>query len=232
MSRMSLDTAIRLSAEVKGSANITKVQRSLQDLAKGSQVTARQMGTLRSATFQYARANDTTIAGIRNSVTAFRGLQEQAKIGSREFTRYGAEIQKLERKLRGLDGTAQKAGASLGKNLATGLAAAGIGRALQGITAQAGRLDAELRKAAAIEGGAGSFGILKKEIEAVASVAAGKPTEVAALATALSRAGFSAKETTDSLRGHCAGRGGDVGVVRRDGQHRGRQHARVRAADR
>ena len=201
MSRMSLDTAIRLSAEVKGSANITKVQRSLQDLAKGSQVTARQMGTLRSATFQYARANDTTIAGIRNSVTAFRGLQEQAKIGSREFTRYGAEIQKLERKLRGLDGTAQKAGASLGKNLATGLAAAGIGRALQGITAQAGRFDAELRKAAAIEGGAGSFGVLRKEIEAVASVAAGTPTEVAALATALSRAGFSAKETTDSLRG-------------------------------
>jgi TP901 family phage tail tape measure protein len=201
MSRMSLDTAIRLSAEVKGSANITKVQRSLQDLAKGSQVTARQMGTLRSATFQYARANDTTIAGIRNSVTAFRGLQEQARIGSREFTRYGAEIQKLEGKLRGLDGTAQKAGASLGKNLATGLAAAGIGRALQGITAQAGRFDAELRKAAAIEGGAGSFGILKKEIEAVASVAAGTPTEVAALATALSRAGFSAKETTDSLRG-------------------------------
>jgi TP901 family phage tail tape measure protein len=201
MSRMSLDTAIRLSAEVKGSANITKVQRSLQDLAKGSQVTARQMGTLRSATFQYARANNTTIAGIRNSVTAFRGLQEQAKIGSREFTRYGAEIQKLEGKLRGLDGTAQKAGASLGKSLAAGLATAGVGRGLQNITAQFGRFDSELRKAAAIEGGAGSFGILKKEIEAVASVAAGTPTEVAALATAMSRAGFSADQTAQSLRG-------------------------------
>jgi len=83
MARMSLDTAIRLSAEVKGGANITKVQRSLQDLAKGSQTTAREMNTLRSATFQFARANDTTIAGIRNSVAAFRGLQEQARIGSR-----------------------------------------------------------------------------------------------------------------------------------------------------
>jgi TP901 family phage tail tape measure protein len=201
MSRMSLETAIRLSAEVKGSANITKVQRSLQDLAKGSQTTARQMGTLRSATFQYARANDTTIAGIRNSVTAFRGLQEQARIGSREFTRYGAEIQKLEGKLRGLDGTAQKAGASLGKSLAAGLATAGVGRGLQNITAQFGRFDSELRKAAAIEGGAGSFGILKKEIEAVASVAAGTPTEVAALATAMSRAGFTADQTAQSLRG-------------------------------
>jgi TP901 family phage tail tape measure protein len=201
MSRMSLDTAIRLSAEVKGGANITKVQRSLQDLAKGSQTTAREMGTLRSATFQYARANDSTIAGLRNSVTAFRGLQEQAKIGSREFTRYGSEIQKLEGKLRGLDGTAQKAGASLGRNLAAGLAAAGIGRALQGITAQAGKFDAELRKAAAIEGGAGSFEVLRKEIEKVAAAAAGTPSDVAALATALSRAGFSAQGTTQALAG-------------------------------
>jgi TP901 family phage tail tape measure protein len=201
MARMSMETAIRLSAEVKGANNIIKVQRSLQDLAKGSKTTARDMQTLRSATFQYARANDGTIAGIRNSITAFRGLQEQAKIGSREFQRYGSEIQKLEAKLKGVDGTAQKAGKSLGQNLAAGLAAAGIGRALQGITMQAGKFDAELRKAAAIEGGAGSFDVLRKEIEAVASAAAGTPTEVAALATALSRAGFSAKETTEALRG-------------------------------
>lgn len=136
MARMSLETAIRLSAEVKGANNITKVQRSLQDLAKGSQVTAREMQTLRAATFQYARANDGTIAGIRNSITAFRGLQEQAKIGSREFQRYGSEIQKLEGKLRGIDGTAQKAGRSMGQNLASGLAAglaaAGAGQAVRG----------------------------------------------------------------------------------------------------
>jgi TP901 family phage tail tape measure protein len=201
MARMSMETAIRLSAEVKGGGNITKVQRSLQDLAKGSKITARDMQTLRSATFQYARANTNTVAGIQNSITAFRGLQEQAKIGSREFKRYGTEIQQLEAKLRGVDGTAQKAGRSMGQNLAAGLAAAGIGRALRGITMQAGKFDAELRKAAAIEGGAGSFDVLRKEIEAVASAAAGTPTEVAALATALSRAGFSAKETTDALRG-------------------------------
>ena len=148
MSRMSLDTAIRLSAEVKGGGNITKVQRSLQDLAKGSKITARDMQTLRSATFQYARANTNTVAGIRNSITAFRGLQEQVKIGSREFKRYGTEIQKLEGKLRGIDGTAEKAGRSMGQNLAAGLAAAGIGRALRGITMQAATFEGELRKAA------------------------------------------------------------------------------------
>ncbi len=201
MSRMSLETAIRLSAEVKGANKMTKVQRSLQDLAQGSRTTARDMQTLRAATFQYARANDGTIAGIRNSITAFRGLQEQAKIGSREFQRYGSEIQKLEGKLRGIDGTAEKAGRSLGQNLAAGLAAAGVGQALRAITMQAGKFDAEVRKAAAIEGGAGSFGVLQKEIEKVAAAAAGTPTEVAALATALSRAGFSAKETTEALAG-------------------------------
>ena len=201
MAKMSLDTAIRLSAEVKGGGNIDRVKRSLQDLGKNSQLSARQMNSLRSATFQFARANDNTIAGIKSSIAAFRGLQEQAKIGSREFQRYGAEIQKLEAKLNGLDGTAQRAGQSLSQKLAAGLAAAGIGRALQQITVQAGKFDAELRKAAAIEGSAGSFEVLRKEIEAVASTAAGTPTEVAALATALSRAGFSADQTAKALRG-------------------------------
>jgi TP901 family phage tail tape measure protein len=202
---MSLDTAIRLSAEVKGGGNIDRVKKSLQDLGKNSQTTAREISTLRAATFQFARANDNTIAGIRSSIGAFRGLQEQAKIGSREFQRYGAEIQKLEGKLRGLDGTAAAAGDSLGQKLATGLAAAGIGRGLQQITMQAGKFDAEVRKAAAIEGGAGSFGLLQKEIEKVAAVAAGTPTEVAALATSLSRAGFSAQETTQALAGMVRG---------------------------
>jgi TP901 family phage tail tape measure protein/lambda family phage tail tape measure protein len=201
MSRMSLDTAIRLSAEVKGGGAIDRVKRSLQDFGKTGQTSKRDLDQLRAATFQFSRANDQTIAGIRNSISAFRGLQEQAKIGGREFRRYGEEIKRLEGKLTGLDGAATKAGANLGQKLATGLAAAGVGRALKGITMQAANFDAELRKAAAIEGGAGSFDVLRKEIEAVAAVAAGTPTEVAALATALSRAGFSAEQTTKALRG-------------------------------
>jgi len=136
MSRMSLDTAIRLSAEVKGGGNIDRVKRSLQDLGKGGQTTRMDMVRLEVATKNYARANGNTLAGIRSSIGAFRGLQEQAKIGSREFQRYGAEVQKLEAKLRGLDSTAEKVGASLGQKLAAGLAASlatiGAGRAIGG----------------------------------------------------------------------------------------------------
>jgi TP901 family phage tail tape measure protein len=201
MSRMSLDTAIRLSAEVKGGGAIDRVKRSLQDFGKTGQTSKRDLDQLRAATFQFSRANDQTIAGIRNSINAFRGLQEQARIGGREFKRYGEEIKQLEGKLKGLDGAATSAGTSLGQKLAAGLAAAGVGRALQGITAQAGRFDAEVRKAAATSPTEGALGALRKEIEAVAAVAAGTPTEVAALATALSRAGFTADQTTKSLRG-------------------------------
>jgi TP901 family phage tail tape measure protein len=199
--RMSLDTAIRLSAEVRGGNAIDRVKRSLQDFGKTGQTSKRDLDQLRAATFQFSRANDQTIAGIRNSINAFRGLQEQARIGGREFKRYGEEIKQLEGKLKGLDGAATSAGTSLGQKLAAGLAAAGVGRALQGITAQAGRFDAEVRKAAATSPTEGALGALRKEIAAVAAVAAGTPTEVAALATALSRAGFTADQTTKSLRG-------------------------------
>jgi tape measure domain-containing protein len=122
MSRMSLETAIRLSAEVKGSANITKIQRSLQDLAKGSQTTARDMDALRTATAQYARASEGSIAGLRNSITAFRGLQEQARIGGREFRRYGDELARLESRLKSLDQTSNRT--ALVAGLAGGVAGA------------------------------------------------------------------------------------------------------------
>jgi tape measure domain-containing protein len=136
MSRMSLETAIRLSAEVKGGGNITKVQREIQSLAASSKLSARELGTMRVAALQLARANDGTVAGIRSSIAALRGLKDQAKIGGQEFRTLGADIQKLEAKLRGVDGTAEKAGRSMGQNLAAGLAAglaaAGIGQAVRG----------------------------------------------------------------------------------------------------
>jgi tape measure domain-containing protein len=122
MSRMSLDTAIRLSAEVKGGGNITKVQQSLQDLAKGSKITARDMDALRTVTAQYARASEGSIAGLRNSIVAFRGLQEQARIGGREFRRYGDELARLESRLKSLDQTSNRT--ALVAGLAGGVAGA------------------------------------------------------------------------------------------------------------
>lgn len=129
---MSLDTAIRLSAQVQGGGAIDRVKRSLQDLGKSGQTTRMDMVRLEVAARNYARVNDQTISGIRNSINAFRGLQEQAKIGSAQFKRYGDEISRLESKLRGLDGASQQAGKGLRQQLLSGIAAAGAGRVAGG----------------------------------------------------------------------------------------------------
>jgi muramidase (phage lysozyme) len=49
-----------------------------------------------------------TIAGIEKSIKALKELQEQAVIGSSEFQRYGAELQRLEAKLKSVTGETKK----------------------------------------------------------------------------------------------------------------------------
>jgi tape measure domain-containing protein len=203
MSRMSLDTAIRLSAEVKGSANITKVQRSLQDLAKGSQTTARDMDALRTATAQYARASEGSIAGLRNSIVAFRGLQEQAKIGSREFTRYGAEVQRLERNLRGLEGTARKAspalnglGAAAGRLLA---AYAGI-ETVRFVFGNTAEIEAQTRSLEVLTGSADRAKQIVQELQQLGAVTPFTSTELIDTAKRLQAFGVETENVVDITR--------------------------------
>ena len=203
MSRMALETAIRLSAEVKGGANITKVQRSLQDLAKGSQTTARDMDALRTATAQYARASEGSIAGIRNSIVAFRGLQEQAKIGSREFTRYGAEVQRLERNLRGLEGTARKAspalnglGAAAGRLLA---AYAGI-ETVRFVFGNTAELEAQTRSLEVLTGSADRAKQIVQELQQLGAVTPFTSTELIDTAKRLQAFGVETEKVVDITR--------------------------------
>jgi tape measure domain-containing protein len=203
MSRMSLDTAIRLSAEVKGGSNITKVQRSLQDLAQGSRTTARDISTLRAATFQFARANDSTIAGVRNSIVAFRGLQEQAKIGSREFQRYGAEIQKLEGKLKGVDGAADKVNGgfngligSAGRLLA---AYAGI-ESLRFVFGNAAELESQTRSLEVLTGSAESAKQIVQELQQLGAVTPFTSSELIDSAKRLQAFGVETEKVVDVTR--------------------------------
>ncbi|MGA1562762.1 MAG: phage tail tape measure protein, partial [Gammaproteobacteria bacterium] len=90
---------------------------------------------------------------------------------------------------------------NLRDQLAAGLATLGAGRLAGSTIRTAANFDQEVRRAAAIEGGAGTYDVLRQEIEKVAAAAAGTPTQVAQLSVALSRAGFTAKETTEALAG-------------------------------
>lgn len=133
MSRQSLDTAIRLSAEVKGGGAIDAVKRSLQDLNKSGQVSTRELKALGDATLRFTRTSSGTVSGIRNSITALRGLQEQARIGSAQFRRYSEEIGRLEQRLRSLDsaGSRNAALAGLIGGVAGGLTVAAADAARQ-----------------------------------------------------------------------------------------------------
>jgi TP901 family phage tail tape measure protein len=125
-------------------------------------------------------------------------------------------IKQLGRSMEGVSGKVRNIGDSFegaGKSLevfSRGLAALAAGQAIRGIVQGAAQFDQAVRTAAAIasSGGGdfqGAFTQLKTEIQAVASAAAGTPVEVANLAVALQRAGFSVTETSQSLRGIVAG---------------------------
>ena len=197
---MSLDTAIRLSAEVKGGGNIDRVKKSLQDLGKNSQTTAREISTLRAATFQFARANDNTIAGIRSSIGAFRGLQEQAKIGSREFQRYGAEIQKLEGKLRGLDGTANQTNTRIaGMAAAAGrliAAYAGI-EAVRFVFGNAAELESQTRSLEVLTGSAERAKQIVEDLQRLGAVTPFTSTELIDTAKRLQAFGVETEKVVD-----------------------------------
>jgi tape measure domain-containing protein len=203
MAQMSLDTAIRLSAEVKGGGNIDRVKRSLQDLGKNSQLTAREMSSLRSATFQFARANDGTIAGIKSSISAFRGLQEQAKIGSREFQRYGAEIQKLEAKLNGLDDAARRSNPGLmglagaAKNLIAAYAGIETVRFVFGKTAE---LETQTRSLQVLTGSVERAKQIIQELQQLGAITPFTSTELIETAKRLQAFGVETANVVDTTR--------------------------------
>lgn len=197
---VNLDAAIRIKANVQGANAIQAFSRDLKGLDGVAKLSGAELGRMNIAINRMAREAGNTTAGLRQHIGALQNLRDRVEIGGKAYNRLGGEIDALRGKLRGLDREAGNAGNTLKDQLVGGLATAGVGRIAGGIISKSANFDQEVRKAAAIEGG-GNFDQLRKSIESVASAAAGTPTEVARLATALSRAGFTAKETSEALGG-------------------------------
>jgi TP901 family phage tail tape measure protein len=125
MSRMSLDTAIRLSAEVKGSANITRAQQSLQELGKSSQVSARQIDKLYTETQKLSTASNGSVNALKLQKTALEALQRSVDPTSRRFGLLSQDIARVNASLKQVDDTA--AGLSLAAALSTSTTAAAAG---------------------------------------------------------------------------------------------------------
>jgi len=197
---LNLDTTFKLKAKVEGAKSVDNFKKQLTGLDKSSKLSKVQLGKMNIEINRMARAAGNTTKGLREHIRALTLLKDRTNIGGKAYKRLGGQIDNLKRKLKGLDGQA----ASTGQKLAGLLATVGMGRILRGVVGKASNYQAEVTKAAAIEGG-GNNSQIEQAISSTAQVAAGTPTEVAELATSLARAGFDANEISTSLNGIVTG---------------------------
>ena len=191
---LNLDTTFKLKAKVEGAKSVDNFKKQLRGLDSSSKLSKAQLGKMNIEINRMARAAGNTTKGLREHIRALTTLRDRTDIGGKAYKRLGTQIDRLKGKLKGLDGQA----ASTGQKLAGLVATLGVGRGIRRIIGGASNYQAEVTKAAAIEGG-GNKDQLTKAVNATAQVAAGTPTQVAELATTLARAGFEADEIVASL---------------------------------
>ena len=192
---LNLDTTFKLKAKVEGAKSVDNFKKQLRGLDTSSKMSKVQLGKMNIEINRMARAAGNTTKGLREHIRALTLLRDRTDIGGKAYKRLGNQIDRLKGKLKGLDGQA----ASTGQKLAGLVATLGLGRGIRRIVGGAANFQAEVTKAAAIEGG-GNKDQLTEAVNATAQVAAGTPTQVAELATTLARAGFEADEIVISLR--------------------------------
>ena len=197
---LNLDTTFKLKAKVEGAKSVDNFKKQLKGLDSSSKLSKVQLGKMNIEINRMARAAGNTTKGLREHIRALTLLRDRTDIGGKAYKRLGNQIDRLKSKLKGLDGQA----ASTGQKLAGLVATLGLGRAIRRTISTATNFEAEVTKAAAIEGG-GNNEQIQQAVNATAQIAAGTPTEVAELATSLARAGFDANEISNSLNGIVTG---------------------------
>ena len=193
---LNLDTTFKLKAKVEGAKSVDNFKKQLKGLDTSSKMSKVQLGKMNIEINRMARAAGNTTKGLREHIKALTLLKERTVIGSKAYKRLGGEIDRLKKKLKGLDGQAL----STGQKLAGVLGTVGLGRAVRGIVGGASSFEEETTKAAAIEG-TGQKQAITEAVNRTAQIAAGTPQQVAELATSLARAGFDADQITGSLNG-------------------------------
>ncbi len=193
---LNLDTTFKLKAKVEGAKSVDNFKKQLKGLDTSSKLSKVQLGKMNIEINRMARAAGNTTKGLREHIRALTLLRDRTDIGGKAYKRLGNQIDRLKGKLRGLDGQA----ASTGQKLAALVGTLGVGRGIRRIVGGAANFEAEVTKAAAIEGG-GNQDQITQAVNATAQVAAGTPTEVAELATVLARAGRDADQISASLNG-------------------------------
>lgn len=152
-------------------------------------------------------ADPRSIVALRAQLSDLQDDLSRVAIGSQRFRELTAAIQVAERELakvgqstdqfRLLDGVVQGIAFSLANAVTNGAQQAIA--ALGNVVSEFGRLDTELRKAAAAGGEAGGYDKLARAVDQVGIEAAGTQLEVAQLATELVRGGMTVDQANQSL---------------------------------
>lgn len=152
-------------------------------------------------------ADPSSLVAMRSRLGDLQDELQRVAIGSQRFKELSAAIQEAERELsmagqstdkfRILDGVVQGIAFSL-SNLVVEGAQRAIA-AMGGLVSEFGRLDTELRQAAAAAGEPGGYDKLARSVEQVGIEAAGTTLEVAQLATELVRGGMTVDQANTSL---------------------------------
>jgi TP901 family phage tail tape measure protein len=152
-------------------------------------------------------ADPSSIVALRSKLGDLQNELERTEIGSQRFRELQGEIRKAEQALeaagesadglRVLDGVIQGIAFSLSNSLVN--AAGQVLGSLGNVIGEFGKLDTEIRKAAAAGGEQGGYEKLARAVDEVGIEAAGTQLEVAQLATELVRGGMTVDQANTSL---------------------------------
>jgi TP901 family phage tail tape measure protein len=120
---MNMDAAIRIKANVQGGNAIQAFNRNLKGLDSAAKLSGAELGRMNIAINRMAREAGNTTAGLRQHIAALQQLRDRVEIGSKAYNRLGTEIQGLQGKLAGLDGSTKAAAAGFKGLGATAMAA-------------------------------------------------------------------------------------------------------------
>ncbi len=181
-----------------------EAQRSLDDLLRRAERTAKQVGlAFNRTTLKF----ETASGEIVPEATLRKLGRANAELGAlqRELKAFAAEAQRATREAAGsfdlLDAAVTGVSFSIANTLTDSVLQAG-GRVIgvvKNLVSEFGRLDTEIRKAAAAGGEQGGYERIAQAVDQVGIEAAGTQLEVAQLATELVRGGMSVDQTAESL---------------------------------
>ena len=127
---MSLDTAIKFTAKLEGQG-LDQLKRGLQGMAQQASRSSKDLDQLYNANKKLSQAAGQSINTLNRQVQVLTNLRNEAKLGSRQFAFYSAELDKLQRQQAKLDTAGAAQGGFLG-------ALGGIRGGIAGIAAIAG----------------------------------------------------------------------------------------------